>query len=314
MEIHHPLHKHLPGVSRLVLGCMGMGGDWHGGPPGQAEHRKASEAVEVALACGITLFDHADLYARGKAEQVFGHLLGQNPSLRDQLLLQSKCGIRLSGDEGPGRYDLSASHVERSVEGSLRRLQTDRLDVLLLHRPDPLVEAHELAEALSRLHRSGKVRCFGVSNMHAAQLAWLQNACSLPLLVNQLEMSLLKLDWLDAGTTFNDSAQGRPDAWAGTMEHCQRHGVQLQAWGALAQGRWRDHAVAETLRAMASRLGVADETLLVAWLLRHPAGIQPVIGSLDPTRIRACAAAVGLSLSREDWYALYAAARGRALP
>ncbi|WP_374659904.1 aldo/keto reductase family oxidoreductase [Inhella sp.] len=309
-----PLLTQLPGASRLILGCMGLGGGWNQEPVGEAELRKAREAVEAALSVGITLFDHADIYTHGKAEQVFGTLLSESPSLRDRLLLQSKCGIRFADEAGPGRYDLSAWYIERSVEASLQRLRTDRLDLLLLHRPDPLVDVHELAESLSRLHRSGKVRCFGVSNMHAAQLAWLQSACSLPLAVNQLEMSLLRLDWLEAGTTFNDGAQGRVDAWAGTLEHCQRQGVQLQAWGALAQGRWREHAVAGTLQTMAARLELVPETLLVAWLLRHPSCIQPVIGSTDPARIRACAAALDVQLSREDWYALYVAARGRPLP
>jgi predicted oxidoreductase len=310
-----PLKQHLPSASRLVLGCMGLGGGWNAEPIGAAEHHQAQAVVETALAAGITLFDHADIYTFGKAEQVFGGLLQARSSLRDQILLQSKCGIRLADGQAPGRYELSSAYIERSVEGSLSRLRTDRLDLLLLHRPDPLMEPQEVAEAFARLHQSGKVRGFGVSNMQAAQVAWLQRHLSLPLQVNQLEMSLLKLDWLEAGTTFNDPQQPTASsAWVGLLEHCQQHGVQLQAWGALAKGRWREHPVAPTLQAMAERLGLAPEGLLVAWLLRHPANIQPVIGSTSPERIRACAQGAALPLSREDWYALYVAARGRPLP
>lgn len=325
--VSFPLREHLPLASRLVLGCMGFGGGWDATPIGEADIARAAAALEAALGVGITVLDHADIYTLGKAEQAFGALFQRQPSLRERVLLQSKCGIRFADGSGPKRYDLSASHVERSVEASLQRLHTDRLDLLLLHRPDPLMQPAEVAEVFSRLHRAGKVRFFGVSNMHAAQVQWLSRHLSLPLVVNQLEMSLLQHDWLEAGTTFND-AQGaaapRAATWTGTLEHCQAQGIQLQAWGALAQGRLSGrpggeatpaHArTAAQVAAIAQREVVSPEAVLLAWLMRHPAHIQPVIGTADPARIRACAQAAQLALSREDWYALYEAARGRELP
>ncbi len=315
-----PLQQHLPGASRLVLGCMGLGGGWNKAALSALDVHTAQAALEAALGAGITLIDHADIYTFGKAEQAFGELFKAQPSLRERLLLQSKCGIRFQEDQVPGRYELSASHIERSVEASLQRLRTDRLDLLLLHRPDPLMEAPEVAEAMRRLQGAGKVRFFGVSNMPAAQLAWLQQHCEQPLVVNQLEMSLLAHDWLEAGTTFNDTQALQPARAAGWPElllHCQQQGVQLQAWGALAKGQLGEasqHAAAPVLARLAHQYAVPVEAVLLAWLMRHPARIQPVIGSTNPQRIAACAQATQLELSRDDWYALYVAARGRPLP
>lgn len=322
-----PLQAHLPSASRLVLGCMGFGGAWNGDALVEGDVARAEAALDAALGAGITVLDHADIYTLGKAEQAFGALFQRRPSLREQVLLQSKCGIRFADAAGPKRYELSAAHIERSVEASLQRLHTDRLDVLLLHRPDPLMQPAEVAEAFARLHRAGKVRFFGTSNMHAAQLQWLGRHLSLPLVVNQLEMSLAQHDWLEAGTTFNDPqamASPRVAAWPGTLEHCLAHGVQLQAWGALAQGRLSGRLPADASPAqaqtaalvdrIAQRQGLAPEAVLLAWLMRHPAQIQPVIGTADPARIRACAQAPAWEMGREDWYALYEAARGRELP
>lgn len=312
MPAMFPLQRHLRDASRLVMGCMGLGGGWDEAPLASHEVDRAQHVVETALEAGITLFDHADIYTRGKAEQSFGELFRRRPSLRGQLLLQSKCAIRFADEQGPGRYDWSAAHIERSVEASLLRLNTDHLDILLLHRPDPLMQPEELAAALGRLQASGKVRHFGVSNLHGPGLQALQRALPMPLLVNQLEMSLAKRDWLDATTTFNSDQQAGSAAWAGLLDGS----VQLQAWGALAKGAF-EHAGtpgAAELAAIADRLAEPREAVLLAWLLRHPAGIQPVIGTTNPARIRACARAPQIELSREDWYCLYVAARGRPLP
>jgi predicted oxidoreductase len=315
-----PLNAHLPDVGPLVYGCMALGGDWAGGPVTEANIAHAHAAVEAALAIGITLFDHADIYRRGKAEAVFGELLMRDVGLRAKVRLQSKCGIRFADEANVGRYDFSAAHIEASVDGILRRLGVDYLDILLLHRPDPLMQPAEVAHAFDRLRAAGKVGHLGVSNMHAAQMRWLQSALDAPLVANQLELSLVKLDAFDAGTTFNDpQAATRPGAaaWAGTLEYAQQHGVQLQAWGSLAQGRFNDpsaspaakvvHELAETHRTTAN-------AILLAWLLRHPAGIQPIIGSGNADRIRACADATKIELSRDEWYQLYVTSRGQALP
>ncbi|MEJ6006551.1 aldo/keto reductase [Paucibacter sp. AS339] len=310
---------------RLILGCMGLGGGWDAAPVREADIAKAQAALEAALAVGITRFDHADIYTLGKAEQCFGELFKRQPSLRARLQLQSKCAIRFTDDAGPKRYDLSAAHILASVDASLRRLHTEHLELLMLHRPDPLLDVAELAEAWLRLKTAGKVGRLGVSNMHAAQMRMLSAAIGEPLAANQLEMSLLKRDWLESGTCFNDEqALPAASAWGDTLDFCRREGVELQAWGALARGLYSGAAPADAPPAvqatarlvceMAEQLGVSREALVLAWLLRHPAGITAVIGSSDPARIRACAEAHQLALSRENWYRLYVSARGRELP
>ena len=325
LTTHHPLQRLLPTSSRLVYGCMGLGGGWNTEPSTEADIARAHAAVEAALDIGITLFDHADIYTLGKAESSFGTLMRRQPSLRERVLLQTKCGIRFQDAAGPKRYDLTAAYIEAQAEVSLARLGTDHLDLLLLHRPDALMEPAEIAEAFTRLRKAGKVKHFGVSNMQAGQMAWLARALDAPLAVNQLQMSLAHLEPFDAGTCFNDpQATVRPGAlaWAGVLEHCQQENIQLQAWGSLAQGRFSvdqaKNAADEPTRALLSRMaleqGVSREGLLLAWLMRHPARIQPVIGSSDPARIRACGDAMRIEMSRGDWYALYQTARGAELP
>jgi predicted oxidoreductase len=320
MSFALPLHTHFRDASPLVYGCMALGGDWNGGPLTEADIAQAHAAVEAALSIGVTLFDHADIYRRGKAEAVFGELLKRDADLRATLRLQSKCGIRFGDDTAPGRFDFSADHIERSVDGILQRLGVEHIEILLLHRPDPLMQPAEVARAFGRLKAAGKVGHLGVSNMHAGQMRWLQSALPEPLVANQLEMSLAKLDFIDAGTTFNDpQAATRPGAmaWAGTLEYAQQHGVQLQAWGSLAQGRFNDpaaSAAAQVVHEIAETHSTTANAVLLAWLLRHPAGIQPVIGSGNAERIRACGDSTRIQLSREEWYRLYVAARGQALP
>lgn len=320
-----PLQQILPGASRLAYGCMGLGGHWDDRPWTEADVDHAQAAVEAALEIGVTLFDHADIYTFGKAESVFGALFRRQPSLRERIVLQSKCGIRFADAEGGKRYDLSGEYIVSAVEASLRRLGTERLDVLLLHRPDPLMAPDEVAEAFLRLRTAGKVSHLGVSNMHAGQMAWLASALDQPLAVNQLELGLGRLEPFEAGTTFNDrQGAARPGslAWGGTLEFCQQHGIQLQAWGALARGRFTGEVAQDPLddpaRALVHQLGerhgVAPEAIVLAWLLRHPARIQPVIGTSSPARIRACGEALRVEISRGEWYALYEAARGASLP
>lgn len=320
-----PLQQHVPTASPLAYGCMGLGGHWDHNPWTEADVDHAQAATEAALEIGVTLFDHADIYTFGKAESVFGALFRRMPSLRDRIVLQSKCGIRFADDEGGKRYDLSGGYIVQAVEASLRRLGTEKLDILLLHRPDPLMQPDEIAEAFQRLRAAGKVSHLGVSNMNAGQMAWLGRALDQPLVVNQLELGLGHLEPIDAGTCFNDRQAGaRPGAlaWADTLEHCQQHGIQLQAWAALARGRFSgdtaqdpaDEAGRALVHQLAQKHGVSTEGILLAWLMKHPARIQPVIGSANPARIRACGDALRVTLSRPEWYALYEAARGAALP
>ena len=311
-------------TSRLIFSCMGLGGEWNNDPLRAEDITHAQAAVEAALDIGITLFDHANIYTFGKAEQCFGELFKQQASLRQQMQLQTKCGIRFADNSGPKRYDLSADHIIEAVHASLRRLHTDYLDVLMLHRPDALMELDEINQAWHTLFAAGKVRRLAVSNMHAGQLRQLVSALEVPLVANQLEMSLLKTDWLDADTCFNDAQGQQSLVWGETLHFCQSQNIALQAWGSLGKGWYSGGAphvaptaVAATtrmVRTLADEHGVAPESIVLAWLLKHPARIQAVIGTANPQRIRACADAGRIVLTREQWYALYQSARGRDLP
>jgi predicted oxidoreductase len=301
---------------------MGLGGGWNRDPLNEGDIARAHAAVEAALDIGITQFDHADIYTLGKAEQCFGELFKRQPSLRDRIQLQTKCGIRFADAGGPKRYDLSADYIVEAVEASLRRLGTDRIELLLLHRPDPLMEPDEINNALRRL--GDKIGALGVSNMHAGQLRLLADGLDKPLAANQLEMSLSKRDWIDADTCFNDGQGSSSLAWQDTLQFCQRKGIELQAWGALAKGWYTGAtpadapattaATAALVRTLAEQHGVAGESIVLAWLLRHPARIRPVIGTAHPERIRACGAAERVNLTRGQWYQLYQTARGQDLP
>ncbi|MFC9750028.1 aldo/keto reductase [Streptomyces niveus] len=308
---------------RLLYGCMGLGGAWDTTPYGPGDIDAAEAAVQAALDIGITTFDHADIYRHGKSEAVFGEVLSRTPGLRERVVLQTKCGIRLADGDRPGIYDLRAASIVRRVEESLTRLRTDVIDVLLLHRPDPLADPDEVAGALTSLHEQGLVRRFGVSNMGGAQIAQLQSALGLPLVANQLEMSLQRRDWVEAGVLVNTPAAAGLGYPLGTTEYCRANGIALQAWGALAQGRYTGReetpdevATARLVASLAEAKNTTPETILLWWLRRHPARIAPVVGSARPERIRACADAAVREpeLSHEEWYDLWLTARGAPLP
>ncbi|HEY5707754.1 MAG TPA: aldo/keto reductase [Terrimicrobiaceae bacterium] len=309
-------------VSRLAMGCMGLGGGFEPGTLLTADHeRQAREFLDAAQEVGVNFFDHANVYGRGRSEEVFGRVLKERPSLRDSIVIQSKCGIRWADDPPgtPQRFDFSRDHILESVDAILTRLRTDRLDVLQLHRPDPLWEGEEIAEAFGKLRASGKVRFFGVSNQNRFQMEYLQSFLPDPLVANQVEMSLLHNGFAEASISFNQSSPGYPDGWEGTMEYCRMKGVLLQAWSPLARGILIGEfdgqpenikRTAALLREYTQRHETTPEAILLAWLLKHPAKIQPVLGTSRPDRLRACAKAVSVSLSREEWYSLFAAARG----
>ncbi|QPG06806.1 aldo/keto reductase [Salinimonas marina] len=318
------LQQHLPKVSRIAYGCMGLGGGWNNNPVSQQDITQAREIIDTALEAGITLFDHADIYTFAKAEEAFGQVLKHTPSLREQMYLQSKCGIRFEDEHGAGRYDFSQQWIQHSVEQSLQRLHCEQLDVLLLHRPDPLMQLDELAETVNGLHQQGKIAQLGVSNMNTAQIAFLQSALSMPIVANQIEMSLAKTDWLDDGIAVNTPASANAGFNTGLLEYCQLHNIQLQAWGCLAQGAFSDAGLnseqqnirqtTEYVMQLASDYEVSAEAIVLAFLLRHPAAIQPVIGTTNIERIRDCVQATHLTLTREQWYNLYVLSRGEALP
>ncbi|MGN7250620.1 aldo/keto reductase [Arthrobacter sp. SAFR-014] len=311
---------------RLLYGCMGLGGDWSTDPHEITDVEAAAEAIEAALDIGVTLFDHADIYRHGKAEAVFGEVLAGTSGLRERIQLQTKCGIRLNERGLETHYDLSADAIVERVNGSLERLRTDYVDILLLHRPDPLMDPAEVAAAVGKLMADGKVRALGVSNMSAAQIEFLQDSLETPVVANQLELSLLKRDWLESTVLVN-----HPDAHSysfphGTLEYCARQGITLQAYGALARGHYTgnpperptpaESATASLLAEMARAKDTTVEAVLLGWLMKHPAGIAPVIGSANPDRIRACAGAarVAGTMTRAEWYRLWVTARGSNIP
>lgn len=301
-------------VSRLAYGCWRILGP-EGAEANAEREANGRKAVIAAYEAGYTLFDHADVYADGVAEKVFGDALKQVSGMREQIIIASKCGIRRKGvpnPDSPYRYDFSAEHITTSCEQSLKRLGVERIDVYQLHRPDYLMQPDEVARAFSQLRQQGKVREFGVSNFQPHQLALLQSACPFPLIVHQVELSLARLD------CFND----------GTLDQCLAAKMTPMAWSPLAGGRLSDnlpidinspdHArrigLRETLDDIARDYGVSRTIIALAWLLRHPAKIVPIVGSAKPARIRETAHAEKVHLSRDEWYRLLEAARGERLP
>jgi predicted oxidoreductase len=305
---------------------MGLGGSWSEDPHDITDVETAAAAVEAAMDIGVTLFDHADIYRNGKSEAVFGEVLAATPGLRDRIQLQTKCGIRLNERGLETYYDLSSDAIIERVNGSLERLRTDYVDILLLHRPDPLMDPAEVAAAVGKLMAEGKVRALGVSNMSAAHIAFLQDSLETPVVANQLELSLLKRDWLESTVLVNHPGAADYNFPHGTLEYCARQGITLQAYGALARGHYTgnpperptlaESATAQLLSDMARDRDTTREAVLLGWLMKHPAGIAPVIGTANPDRIRACAGAsrVAQTMTREEWYRLWVTARGSDIP
>lgn len=302
-------------TSRLVYGCWRIIAGGKAVEVTPDREQAARKAILAAHEAGYTMFDHADIYSDGLGEWVFGRLLRDSKGLRDKIRIASKCGIRKADDPAPNapyRYDFSAEHIVQSCEASLKRLQTDRIDLYQLHRPDFLAEPEEVARAFSTLKQQGKVREFGLSNASASFFALMQKACPFKLLVNQVEISLAKLDFFRNGT----------------MEQCMMEKITPLAWSPLAAGRLcfpgqidlnePGHAkriqLRETIDLVARERSVSRAVVAIAWLLKHPAGIVPIIGSADPANIKDVTKAVDLKLSREEWYSLMEGAVGERLP
>jgi len=296
--------------TRLIYGCMRLPGTWNPAEIDDQRRQEAFAALEAAVAAGYNHFDHADIYAYGACERLFGEFLSANRGLRERILITTKVGIRWPKDtdaDAPHRYDFSAAHIERSCAGSLKRLGVDTIDVYLLHRPDVLMNPDEVAAAFDRLKQQGKVRCFGVSNFTPSQTALLQARLRDPLVCNQLEVHPLRLNPLEDGT----------------LDYLYEHRITPTSWSPVAGGRLGDpptpssEAPARLLSALdaeAQRYGVSRTAIVLAWLLRHPSGILPIVGSRRVDHIRDAVAADGVALSREAWNRIYLAARGKPLP
>ena len=313
-------------VSPVLYGCMKIGGAGNADPLSRLEIDRALSCIRAAVDGGVNFFDHADIYTLGKSEEVFSYAWAELGLRRDDVVLQSKCGIRRPGEpdrDAPHRYDLSSEHIVRSAEESLRRLKTDRLDILLLHRPDPLIDPDDVARAFERLRSEKLVRYFGVSNHNAAQIALLQRSLSEPLVVNQLEFNLLHCDLVDEGVSVNNADQRSSLRTDGTLDHCRLHGLAIQAYSPVAKGKItspsedadeRVKATARVVREIAVKRGISTDAVQVAWILRHPARIQPVLGTTRPERISEALRGAVVDLTRDEWYRLFTAGRGRPLP
>ena len=297
-------------ISELALGCWRIS---------RLNAGEVAKLIACASDCGLNFYDHADIYGDGMSEEVFGKALSGLPITRDQVCLQSKCGINKT--LGDYFFDFSKEHILASVDGSLRRLRTDYLDVLLLHRPDALVEPQEVAEAFSQLEKSGKVRYFGVSNQSPNQIELLQAAVKQKLLFNQLQLSLMFTGMVDAGINVNMKNENSFDHDNGALDYCRLKGITVQAWSPFQYGMFEGAFVGNDkfpsvnacLDEMALKYKVSASAVAAAWLLRHPARMQAVLGTTKAERLRDISAAAGIVLSRQDWYKLYTSA-GNQLP
>ena len=290
-------------LSRIMVGCMRI-----------AEKPLAqTEALIVeAVRAGVNAFDNADIYGRGSCEKVFGVAVKDIGLAREEYILQTKCGIRHA--EFGSYYDFSKEHILASADSSLQRLKTEYIDILLLHRPDALMEGEEIAEAFLRLKGSGKVRAFGVSNFSASQMRTLQSY-GVEIVANQLQFSLGHTALVDAGFNVNTNAPEAITRAGDALEYCIERNIAVQAWSPMQYGFFegvfvgneRFPVLNQKLDIMAEKYGVTPSAIALAWILRHPAQMQVVTGTTTPERMRDLVAAADVDLTREEWYELYRA-------
>ncbi|MBC1666607.1 aldo/keto reductase family oxidoreductase [Listeria welshimeri] len=293
-------------ASEISLGCMRMA---------DLSKEDANKVINTALENGIDFFDHADIYGGGKSEEVFADAIDMNATIREKMILQSKCGIR------QGFFDFSKEHIISSVEGSLKRLKTEYLDTLLLHRPDTLFEPEEVAAAFTELEKSGKVRHFGVSNQNPGQIELLKKYVDQELIANQLQFSIMHTGMIDTGFNVNMTIDPSLDRDGGILEYSRLNNMTIQAWSPFQygffEGVFLDNdkfpELNKTIDKIAADKGVTNSAIAVAWIQRHPASFQTVVGTMNPGRIADIAKASDVTLSREEWYEIYRAA-GNQLP
>ncbi|SMQ58913.1 Predicted oxidoreductase [Bacillus sp. OV166] len=293
-------------VPVIAVGCMRIN---------SLEKTEAERFVQSALEEGANFFDHADIYGGGTCEEIFADAIHMNAEIREKIILQSKCGIR------KGMFDFSKEYILESVDGILKRLNTEYLDVLLLHRPDALVEPEEVAEAFDTLERSGKVRHFGVSNQNPMQIQLLQKFVKQPLVANQLQLSITNANMISNGINVNmenDSAINRDGS---ILDFCRLNEITIQPWSPFQYGFFEGvflendkfPELNQQIDEIAAKYEVSNTTIATAWLLRHPAHMQPVIGTMNIDRLKDCCKASEVQLTREEWYRIYRAA-GNILP
>ena len=296
-------------LSEIVLGMMRIK---------DKSVKEVEELVETALSVGINAFDSADIYGRGRCEELLGLVLKNRPDLREKMWIQSKCGIRI---EEFTYFDFSKDYIIKSVDGILQRLKIDHLDSLLLHRPDALMESDQVAEAFDLLYKQGKVRNFGVSNQNPMMMELLKKDVKQPLAVNQLQLSAAFTPGFESGFHVNmeDSQAAMRDG--SIFEYCKLHDVVIQAWSVLQFGYFKGNfvgnekfqALNQVLERLAIKYGVTSSTIAVSWILRYPAKMQAVVGTTNPKHLREVSQAGNFSLTRKEWYEIYLAA-GNNLP
>ena len=296
-------------LSEIVLGMMRIK---------DKSVKEVEELVETALSVGINAFDLADIYGRGRCEELLGLVLKNRPDLREKMWIQSKCGIRI---EEFTYFDFSKDYIIKSVDGILQRLKIDHLDSLLLHRPDALMESDQVAEAFDLLYKQGKVRDFGVSNQNPMMMELLKKDVKQPLAVNQLQLSAAFTPGFESGFHVNmeDSQAAMRDG--SIFEYCKLHDVVIQAWSVLQFGYFKGNfvgnekfqALNQVLDRLAIKYGVTSSTIAISWILRYPAKMQAVVGTTNPKHLREASQATNFSLTRKEWYEIYLAA-GNNLP
>lgn len=296
-------------LSEIVLGMMRIK---------DKSVKEVEELIETALSVGINAFDLADIYGRGRCEELLGLVLKNRPDLREKMWIQSKCGIRI---EEFTYFDFSKDYIIKSVDGILQRLKIDHLDSLLLHRPDALMESDQVAEAFDLLYKQGKVRDFGVSNQNPMMMELLKKDVKQPLAVNQLQLSAAFTPGFESAFHVNmeDSQAAMRDG--SIFEYCQLHDVVIQAWSVLQFGYFKGNfvgnekfqALNQVLDRLAIKYGVTSSTIAISWILRYPAKMQAVVGTTNPKHLREVSRAANFSLTRKEWYEIYLAA-GNNLP
>lgn len=295
-------------VPEIGLGCMRMA---------SLTKKEAERVVKTSLEEGINFFDHADIYGAGKSESIFSEAIEMKDEIREKIILQTKCSII------PGvMYDCSKEHILTSVDKSLKRLNTDYIDILLLHRPDTLVEPEEVAEAFRILKEKGKVKYFGVSNHNPMQIELLNKYLGEnKIIINQMQLSIMHTEMIDSGFNVNLKNDSAIDRHGEVIEYCRLKDITLQAWSpyqyGFFEGVFLDNdkfpEVNKKINEIAEKYGVTNTAIAAAWILRHPAKIQTIVGSMNPSRLKNISKASNVKLTREEWYSIYRAA-GNKLP
>ena len=293
-------------ASEIGLGCMRIA---------NLEKGTVNSLINTALDCGIKFFDHADIYGKGKSEEIFSEAISLTPSLREKMIIQSKCSIR------SGMYDFSKEYIINSVDGILKRLNTEYLDILLLHRPDTLMEPEEVNEAFEKLYKEGKVRNFGVSNHNSMQIELLNKYLTNKITINQLQFSIMHTGIIDSGLNVNMKNSHSIDRDGSILEYCRLKDINIQAWSPYQYGFFEGVFIDnpkfpklnKKLNELAEKYNVSSTAIATAWILRHPAKIQTIVGTTSENRLKDICTASNVALSRQEWYEIYLAA-GNELP